>query len=254
MSGYGFTYNGVASSNYNVTATDTITGILPPLKGRTISVPNRPGAWYIRTDLGPRWIKVKVAITETSNTSLRTQIRQIAQWLSTVNGPQTLVFDNEPGLTYYAVLDAGMSTGAGTQSTDIKQLVTLGQGELTFMCVDPFAYGTQESLAFASDSASPNVTGTYETWPTIDVTFTGGATDFKVSLGRLYVLVNHIFVAGDTLTVDCSKQEIQINGVSAMADLGLSSNFFALQPGAQTLSITPTGVTTASVSWTPGSL
>lgn len=251
MASYGFTYNGVHSTNYNVTAMATITGVLPPLKGRTIEIPKRPGEYYSRTDLGARWIKVKVAVTQTSNANLRTQIRNIASWLTTTSGPQALVFDNEPNLTYYAVLDEAGSAGAGTQSTDITQMVTLGEGHLVFMCVDPFAYDTQQSANFASDTVSPTVTGTYETWPTISATFTGSATDFKVTLGSQYVLINHTFAANDTATIDCSKQLIQVNGVDAMQDLDLSSDFFALQPGANTLNITPTGASTASLTWTP---
>ncbi|WDL97795.1 distal tail protein Dit [Alicyclobacillus sp. ALC3] len=253
MTVYGFTYNGTHSSTYGVYATSTVTGILPPVNSVSLNVPKRPGLWYTRTDLGPRWIQVHVSVTATSNMDLRTQIRNIAAWLSPASGLQSLSFDNEPNLTYYAVPDEGMGGGAGTQSTDITQMVTLGNGKVIFMCADPFAYDTQQSATFASDSASPDVTGTYQTYPVISLTLTAAATSLKVthaSSGK-FMLLNSSFASGDTVTIDCTRGLVSINGSPAMTALDITSQFFALQPGANTLNITPTGVTSGSLNWTP---
>lgn len=250
---YGFTYNGVNSNDMGVFARRTRHSILPPMLSRTIQVPKRPGLWYIRTDLGPRWIQVDIAVLADSPEDLRQKVRALASWLNPAKGPQALSFDNEPDKTYYAVLDEGGGGGSGSQATDITQLVTLGQGTLTFLCPDPYAYGAETSVAFVSDTATPNVDGTAETWPRIEVTFTATATQFSVThtqTGRAVILDN-VFNAGDTLVIDCAKQLVQVNGVASMASLDLASDFFTLTPGSQTLQISPTGVCSATVYWTP---
>jgi predicted phage tail component-like protein len=251
---YGFTYAGIHSDDMSVIAQKTTQSILPPMLSQTIQVPCRPGLWYIRTDFGARYINVGIAIDATDTYDLRNKVRVLAAWLNPMNGPQALTFDNEPDKTYYAVLDEGGSGGGtGSQATDITQIAALGQGTLTFLCPDPFVYGTETSMPFSNDAVTLNVDGTTETCPRIEVTFTKQATNFTVTHTQSgkKVILDTVFNANDTLTIDCAKQLIEVNGSPAMADLDLSSDFFALSPGVQNLQITPTGVSTATIYWTP---
>ncbi|WDL96411.1 distal tail protein Dit [Alicyclobacillus sp. ALC3] len=252
IQGYGFSYNGQHSSAFGIYAKKTTQSITPALLAQATSVPRRPGEWYFRTDIAERWIPVDIAYIASDLASFRPDTRAIAAWLSPVNGLQPLIFDNEPDKTYYAVMDDGMGTGAGTQATDIAQIATLGTGKIIFRCSDPFAYAqSQSSAAFINDIASPSIQGTYETYPVITLSLTGAATSIKITHSSgAFALVNYSFAAGDTLTVDCTRALVTINGATNMQALDITSDFPALTPGGNTLTVSPAGVSTGSVAWT----
>jgi len=134
---------------------------------------------------------------------------------------------------------------------DFDHIGRMGQFSLTFIC-EPLAYGEQVTANFVSDSATVNNAGTCPTPAIIEATFTGAASEFKVTLGTKYVRVVHDFVLNDTLKIDTGTGAVLINGTRAMDKLDWqNSRFFDLPVGESTLSITPTGRCTAKVKYTP---
>jgi phage-related protein len=94
--------------------------------------------------------------------------------------------------------------------------------------------------------------GTFSAPAIIEATFTGAASEFKVTLGTKYVRVVHDFVLNDTLKIDTGTGAVLINGTRAMDKLDWQNSiFFELAVGNNTLNITPTGKCTATVKHTP---
>ena len=136
-------------------------------------------------------------------------------------------------------------------AVDFENTVTLGEFSLTFIC-EPLAYGEQATSTFVGDAATVTNAGTCPTPAIIEATFTGAASEFKVTLGTKYVRVVDSFVLNDTLKIDTGTGAVLINGTRAMDKLDWQNSiFFELATGNNTLSITPTGKCTATIKHTP---
>ena len=215
--------------------------LLPEPNDRFIQVPGRQGSILFPRELADRRIELDCAFVEPSLADIRTKARDIAAWLHTTDRA-SLSFDDEPGKSYKGKL---------ASAVDLDHIGRLGQFSLSFVC-EPLAYGEQVTANFVSDSATVNNAGTCPTPAIIEATFTGAATEFKVTLGTKYVRVVHAFKLNDVLKIDTGTGAVLINGSRAMDKLDWQNSiFFELAVGYNTLSITPTGRCTAKVKYTP---
>lgn len=215
--------------------------LLPYPNDYYVQVPGRQGSILFPRELADRRIELDCAFVEPSLADIRTKARDIAAWLYT-DDRANLSFDDETGKTYKGKL---------ASAVDFDHIGKMGQFSLSFVC-EPLAYGEQVTANFASDSATVNNAGTFPTPAIIEATFTGAATEFKVTLGTKYVRVVHDFVLNDTLKIDTGTGAILLNGSRAMDKLDWQNSiFFELAVGNNTLSITPSGKCTATVKHTP---
>jgi len=215
--------------------------LLPETNDSYVQVPGRNGSILFPRELADRQIIIDCAFTESTLSDIRDKARDIAAWLSTA-GRATLSFDDETGKTYKGKL---------ASAVDFDHLGKMGQFSLYFIC-EPLAYGTEATTNFANDSATVANAGTFPTPAIIEATFTGAASEFKVTLGTKYVRVVHDFVLNDTLKIDTGTGAILLNGSRAMDKLDWQNSiFFELAVGNNTLSITPTGKCTATIKHTP---
>ena len=237
----GFTFNGTASSTYDIISTSRTSQVLPEVNDRYLQIPGRDGSYLFDGELADRIIEVECAINKDTLANLSAEIRDVAAWLHTTER-KALVFDDESSLTYQAKVEGEIN---------LEQIASLGRFTIIFRC-SPFAYGTEVTENFASDAATANNTGTYEALPTFNATFTDTASEWKVTLGSKFVRVVHSFQIGDTLEVNHSTGAVIINGSRALDKLDWqNSEFFSLAVGNNSLAITPTGKCTASVTFTP---
>ena len=215
--------------------------LLPETNDRYIQVPGRQGSIHFPRELADRRIELDCAFVGSSLADIRAKVRDIAAWLHT-DDRANLNFDDEPGKSYKGKL---------ASAVDLDHTGRLGQFSLTFIC-EPLAYGTEATTNFANDSATVANAGTFPTPAIIEATFTGAASEFKVTLGTKYVRVVHDFVLNDTLKIDTGTGAVLINGTRAMDKLDWQNSiFFELAVGNNTLSITPIGKCTATVKHTP---
>jgi predicted phage tail component-like protein len=215
--------------------------LLPEPNDSYVQVPGRQGSILFPRELADRRIEIDCAFVGSSLADIRTKARDIAAWLS-VTDRASLSFDDEMGKTYRGKL---------ASAVDFDHIGRLGQFSLTFVC-EPLAYGEQITVDFVSDTAIVANAGSYQTPAIIEATFTGAASEFKVTLGTKYVRVVHDFVLNDTLKIDTGTGAVLINGSRVMNKLDWQNSvFFELATGNNTLSITPTGICTATVKHTP---
>lgn len=233
-----FTFNNISSSAYFYTHSIT-RQVLPPLEFDLRSIPKRAGAVPGKTILGVREIEIEVSLYADNWEDLRTKMETvIAPWLYTED-PAPLIFSDEPGRIYYAKLSG---------NTDLEELIYIGKTKLVFVCADPYKYATSEkSILFSTtgDSVFTN-SGTGKVFPRIRVVPTGTQSFVKftnVTTGKAVLLnnTNGQLNAWKITIVDNNKNLVydDTSGARQMDILDLSSDFFYLQPGANTLRMEP---------------
>lgn len=256
----GFTYDGRHSSEFHLVMLRSPISMMPSVEPKLIQVPGRIGAYLGPVQIRERTIRVEVAIWAATEQSRREMARAIASWLDPMKGARALSFDTEPGKVYRAVLNGGI---------DIEQAV-IGRSTLEFVAPDPFAYGTQQTVrisvspttvflqpSFPADYSlnqfKVDYPGTAFAYPVFEVTFAAPVNEFKITHEESgqFVRIVHSFAAGDTLVIDHEKLRVLINGVNSLSKLDLSSDFFVLQSGQNTLSVSPIDVANTTLKYVP---
>ena len=236
-----FIFNGISSDSFGIKVKDTKRPMLPDQNDNYLQIPGRHGSYFFNRELSDRIIEIDCALTEDTIEGLRNKLRQIAAWLY-VDEQKPLTFVDEPDKYYLAKLDGAI---------DVEQIIAIGQFTLRFRC-DPFAYGEEINEFFEGDTVVVNNPGTFDALPVFEATFTATASEWKASLGTKYVRIVYDFHVGDKLTVNCDTGTVLINEGRALDKLDWqNSEFFALPPGPNTLTITPSGVCAASVTFIP---
>ena len=236
----GITFNSKHSSIFGLGA-KVKRPLLPGNSDNYISPPGRSGSILFPGKPRDRFIPVDFGFMPASKALFRAKVWEIAAWLYT-DEREVLTIDDEPGKYYIGKIE---------DQIDLEQAFVLGKFSVVFRC-EPFAYGEQITVDFVSDTAIVANAGSYQTPAIIEATFTGAATEFKVTLGTEYVRVVHDFEVNDTLKIDTGTGAVLINGNRAMDKLDWQNSiFFELATGNNTLSITPTGKCTATIKHTP---
>jgi hypothetical protein len=185
-----------------------------------VRVPGRPGLALLGGEVEPLELRVRVfldapaATTDAGRALVRARIRS---WLLVPAGGE-LVVPGEPTLRWRDAVCTGIS--------DWSTLFSEGSAVVTFLCMDPIAYGAAGSSAAGSFA----VGGTWPTWPVVELVARAGAA-VSVACGGATLAVECAFRAGDLVSIDCAAQRVTVNGTDASADVTLGSDFFAIGPG-----------------------
>lgn len=199
-------------------------GIAP----ETAKVPGRPGRVLLSVDVEPLELRVRLFLDapDALTTARRAEVRRtLRDWLLCTDGA-VLKVPGEPDLEWHDVLCAGVS--------DWSSLFADGSATVTFLALDPIAYGKR----LVSAMGAFRVDGNQPTWPEFSLTVEAGATSVGVTdnkTGR-FLSVERAFAGGERVAIDCAAQTVRVNNVDAAADLTLGSDFFQLQPGYTDLS------------------
>jgi hypothetical protein len=202
----------------------------------TARVPGRPGLALLGGDVEPLELVVRLFLDDAGATTVakRSDARaRIRSWLLAPAGGE-LVVPGEPTLRWRDVVCTGVS--------DWSSLFADGSAVVTFLCMDPIAYGASGS----SDGGSFAVGGTWPTWPTLALVAEEGTT-VSVACGSSAVTLERSFAAGDAVLIDCGAQAVTVGGEDATADVTLGSDFFAIGPGDVAMSFS--GCSSHVVSW-----
>ncbi|MFU0811927.1 MAG: hypothetical protein ACFWTL_09800 [Atopobium sp.] len=198
--------------------------------------PGTAGALVLSCRIPPKVLRVKLfldAQVGTDPASLAKARHRIAAQLLSDSGAE-LVVPGEPEVTYRDAICTGVS--------DWSDLGPAGFCEAKFTCYDPIGYGAARS----STGTSFEVMGTWKSWPTIQLT----ALQYSylyVGCGSAHIRISHSFSAGDKVIISCEAQTVTINGKDATGEVTLDSDFFALRPGACSLSFS--GCSAHTIYW-----
>lgn len=147
----GFKLNGVAASTYGVTlAYGPGQPMLPGTRDTTADVLNRPGQYWIGSELGPREISLPCRFRDCATAAdLDTKVRTLARLLVDETGrPKQLKLelDDSPGW-YYTVRYNGVIPFD-------RAWVGCVEFTLELIADDPYAYGTSEEYDHATITTS----------------------------------------------------------------------------------------------------
>jgi predicted phage tail component-like protein len=205
--------------------------LLPSSQLKTLELDGKAGGIFISKKHGMKKIEVEVAVIGATPENLREKVRELADLLDSEQ-PEALVFDDEPHLTDFAILEG---------ETDMEEQLKLGTGAITFLCPNPYSVGAERSHSFETTTFDWKVydlvyNGTAPVYPKVTVTFNGATTYFEMWLGENFVKVEFNFQAGTVLEMDFNTGKVLINGTLNLQALTLQSDFFPLKKGTNTIS------------------
>jgi predicted phage tail component-like protein len=133
-------------------------------------MPGVPGAYLSGTETLVRVINQPVFFKGINKQDLIKLEEEIAEWLITDKAAE-LIFDNEPDRIYYAVVDGKF---------DIAEALNIDEGTITFICPDPYKYGSEIPVPFTSSDMQIPYGASANSFPKFKVTFNQAATFFSL--------------------------------------------------------------------------
>lgn len=145
MAEISFSYRGIKAGDVGLQVQDISRNILPPAIPRTIAIPNRTGNVFHRSDFGMNEIIMDVFIVGSDISNAQSIQRDVANFLNPALGLGDLIIDDETDKKYEAVISG---------NTNIRQILELKRGTITFLVPDAVAFSTIETT---EDWASVNI-------------------------------------------------------------------------------------------------
>ena len=175
-------------------------------------------------------ISFRITTRASTATLRREAFSKLGGWLD-VDEPKQLVLPETPTWYWLAVPDG---------SFDIEQYVDADSAMLTFVLVDPVAYGIEKTVNVSSGgSATFTVEGTYPTKPTITAS---SAVRNSTALVWGLKLDNADFVhvatgssSSRAVAIDCDKRTCTV--ASSASLITLDSDWLEFTPGSHTLAM-----------------
>jgi predicted phage tail component-like protein len=202
-------------------------------------IPNREGETPIKKKVKNKQFPIPVLIQAESIPDLQKVKEDFADWLIQ-DDPCPLIPDDEPDRTYYAWVDG---------SFDPDEIVTWGQGVIPFI-VKPYKFGPEKTVPFTTSVTNE---GTAPANPVFTVTFTGPASEFKITHDESgkFVQVFWNFVAGSVLKIDLATRKVTIDDNLQMGAYYVKSQPFDLEKGLNHFTVTPVGVAATKITYRP---
>jgi predicted phage tail component-like protein len=182
---HNFTFKGIQKEYITITK-GRKRPAFAPMTRNILTIPNRPGGYLQSTQIDVRVLEIPVFIQSDTYSNLQKVKEDLAEWL-VCDKPEELIFDDEIDRVYYAFVDGGL---------DLEEMVSNGEGVIRFVCPDPYKYGVNKTLPFASGQVSLNYYGTVESYPVVKTTIDEATTFISVTNGEDTMLI------GQPLNVD----------------------------------------------------
>lgn len=134
--------------------------LFTPIKRNVMTVPGMHGGYLQSTEVEPmEFIQPIAFIARDDETALDLK-DELAEWLIT-DEPVELQFDDEPGRTYFALVQNTIE--------DFERISILRQGSINFLCLDPYGYSDEKPFLFPSDAVNLTNAGTADADPVFEL-------------------------------------------------------------------------------------
>ncbi|MBP3038060.1 phage tail family protein [Bacillaceae bacterium Marseille-Q3522] len=168
-----FSFNGIKKT-YMRMEPGRRKSVFSPVRRNLLRLPGMVGAYLDGTDTDVLVIQQPISIEGKDKLDLRKVEEDLAAWLVTEQ-EAPLIFDDEPGRVYYAVIDG---------SFEPEQIVNFGRGTINFICPKSRKFALNETVATFANAGTFEVGGTAKTEPVIDVHIKSDTTFVAVSDGE----------------------------------------------------------------------
>lgn len=221
------TFNGIYLGDYLKVSQIRGRGFLPSQDNVIANVPGKKGGYFLRTFEGPRILENDVSILEDNARTLRDLVRAVGSFLH-ADDIVPIVYDDEPEITYFGKIKG---------SSGLAETIFSGKGTISFECPSSRPTGLEKTLNIDTSPKTIVNSGASETYPIVNVIFTGAVTNFEISDGLETIKLIRSFVLNDAVEIDFNTRKITYNGSVSMTLLDLSSRWFNLKPGDNILTI-----------------
>lgn len=166
-----------------------------PLIRNLLRLPNRPGAYLQSTDTDVLLIEQPIGF-KVQNDMHALQIKdELALWLITEEAVP-LQFDDEPGRTYFAVVQNTLE--------DFEKIVDLRKGTIQFLCLDPYGYGNERTFIKAAGTEETNIVvlnnpGTVKSYPNFKFTVKKNITHLDILSDEAHMRIGMPATIEDTV-------------------------------------------------------
>ena len=280
----GFTYNNIHSSQLGLKSVSSgdryKKDLLPAAQDYTTDVLGGDGTYFFGTKFKNNDINLSIAFDDVSEQ----EMREISRWLYNNGEIGTLILDESPYIKYYVKVTSQPQIKYLTFEDSYGARVHKGEMNLTFTGYDPYGYCTEKWLSDYEDdnvgewaeasgllfSKKVNNVDYYDTYSagTIPLYNPGDIdTDFVLNLtvnkgtggspinsiiatldsNNHFTLNTTSLSTGTVIVVDTKKRLIKV-GATVKNNLLINGNLFSI-PVSKTISLSITGVTTATITY-----
>lgn len=229
------TINGVSSTTVHLVHCVPTAPLLPTRERLSVKIVGRDGAVdFARNSYANRLIPVEMLVTATSESTLETYLDDVADWLS---GEGYIVFDQDLTKRW---------NGKIYDSVVTERKPSIAKFTATFEC-DPWPEDVDEVTDDVDTEIDYGSDVTF--YPQITVTLSGDSTFVQVALTSTgaYVRIDDTLVDGDVIVFDMATCKATVNGSNA--PVSISSLFFGVPTGNQTITVTADDTYTASMAY-----
>ncbi|WP_026581019.1 distal tail protein Dit [Bacillus sp. J33] len=184
---FSLSFNGI-KKDYLILERGKRRSAFAPIKRNLLQIPGRPGAYLESTDTEVRIIEQPIVINGHDRLDVRKLEEDLSEWLITEQAG-ALIFDDEPGRTYYAVVDG---------SLDIEDIARFGRGTITFVCPDPYKYGVSKFAVLPAEASSVVYDGSVETYPIFRATAKESITFLDIITDQGYMRIGEPYQVKET--------------------------------------------------------
>jgi predicted phage tail component-like protein len=131
-----------------------------PITRNLLRIPGRPGALLQSSETEPLTIYQPIGFVVRDDIHELQIKNELASWLVTEKEVE-LQFDDEPGRTYYAVVQNTIE--------DLYRFANLRRGVIQFLVLDGYGYGPEQVVPFTSDIMTLTNNGTAEADPIFEL-------------------------------------------------------------------------------------
>ena len=280
----GFTYNNIHSSQLGLKSVSSGNryqkDLLPVAQDYTTDVLGGDGTYFFGAKFKNNDIKLSIAFDDVSEL----EMREISKWLYNNGEIGTLILDESPYIKYYVRVTSQPQIKYLTFEDSYGARVHKGEMDLTFTGYDPYGYCTEKWLSDYEDdnvgewaeasgllfSKKVNNVDYYDTYSAGVISLYNPGdlnTDFVLTLtvdkGTELSPINSIVVTLDSnnhfalnttslstgaiIVIDTQKRLIKV-GNAVKNNLLINGNLFSI-PVSKTISLSITGVTTATITY-----
>ena len=236
-----FRFAGIPSSQYHVKMLKSPILVLPGTRDKILTIPGRHGTIRMPHDWQERTIQIECWLAASSMQELHDKLDTLRAWLG--QGQQRLTLGYMPD-RYYIATFAG-----GALEAEIK--AHQGLFSLEFVCAEPFAYDiVPDVVTITTTSHQHNQRGTAPAKPLL--VLRGQilpGQQISITNGTRTIVYTGLLATNEQLEIDCDTMSafrvvsaLRTNVISQIA----TAAFPVLEPGLNTITITPAGGATWS--------
>ncbi|MBM7717203.1 putative phage tail component-like protein [Bacillus thermophilus] len=226
-----------------LTVNDIKRPILPPQSLATKTILGRDGAYFFQKQHEPIILPVSITVIEETAINYRERIRFLSGKLNK-REPKPIVFSDEPNMFIEGIIQ---------DTTEMEEVLSIGQGDLNFFCPDPFYYAIEDEIFTFKAPGTYSIVrnkGNTESLPIIEIKGTNALGAITVETDNAKITFDGKLSSGEILVFDSkyiTSYILQTDGKKRSANNDIDSMTFPyFEMGSNNIKVATVGDATVS--------